>query len=120
MHELGITRNIVSIVAEHAAGRSVKRVVVEIGALAGVMGEAVEFCFETVVQGTCVEGAVLEIRCIEARGRCGDCGLEFPQSTLYTPCPCGSRVVERLSGEELNVKEYELAEVGAAAIAAVD
>jgi hydrogenase nickel incorporation protein HypA/HybF len=110
MHELGITQSIVAIVAEHAAGRPVKRVVVEIGTLAGVMADAVQFCFDTVVQGTPLEGAVLEIRRIEARARCGSCGTEFSQAALFSPCPCGSHVIERLSGEELNVKEYEIAE----------
>ena len=39
MHELGITQNIVSIVAEHANHRPVNRVVLEVGTLAGVMTE---------------------------------------------------------------------------------
>jgi hydrogenase nickel incorporation protein HypA/HybF len=108
MHELGITRNIVSIVAEHAKGRPVKRVVLEIGALAGVMTDAIEFCFDVVAKDTALEGANLEIRKIEARARCRSCQAEFAQETLFSPCGCGSRNVERLTGEELNVKEYEL------------
>lgn len=113
MHELGITQNIVAIVAEHARGRPVTRVVVEIGELAGVMADSVAFCFDVVAEGTPLEGAVLEIRRIEARGRCRACGTEFVQTTLYTPCPCGSHSVERLTGAELSIKQYELADVGA-------
>jgi hydrogenase nickel incorporation protein HypA/HybF len=113
MHELGITQNIVAIVAEHARGRAVTRVVVEIGELAGVMADSVAFCFDVVAKGTPLEGAVLEIRRIEARGRCRACETEFAQATLYTPCPCGSRAVERLTGTELSIKQFELADAGA-------
>ena len=108
MHELGITQNIVAIVAEHARGRTVVRVVLEVGALAGVMTDAILFCFDVVAEGTPLQGAALEIRRIEARGRCRDCGTEFTQDTLFTPCSCGSHDVERLTGDELRIKEYEL------------
>ena len=108
MHELGITQNIVAIVAEHARGRPVARVVLEVGALAGVMTDAVEFCFDVVAEGTPLQGATLEIRRTEARGRCRACGAEFARETLFSPCACGSHDVERLTGEELRIKEYEL------------
>lgn len=108
MHELSITQNIVGIVAEHAGSRRVKRVVLEIGTLAGIMTDAIEFCFDVVAKGTALEGARLEVQRIEARARCRSCGSEFVQQTLFSPCDCGSRNVERLSGEELNIKEYEL------------
>jgi hydrogenase nickel incorporation protein HypA/HybF len=108
MHELGITQNIVAIVAEHAKGRPVARVVLEIGALAGVMTDSIAFCFDVVAAETPLEGAVLEIRRIEARGRCRVCGTEFIRETLFSPCVCGAHDVERLSGEEMRIKEYEL------------
>ena len=107
MHELGITRNIVAIVAEHAAGRHVTRVTLDIGRLAGVMSEAIRFSFDVVAAGTCLEGAQLDIRDIDGRGRCRQCHAEFATPHLYTPCSCGSRDVERLAGEELKVREFE-------------
>ena len=60
MHELGLTRNIVAIVSEHAAGRSVKRVKPAIGPLACVEREALNFCFDIVAEGTVLAGAALE------------------------------------------------------------
>ncbi len=107
MHELGITRNIVAIVAEHAAGRNVTRVTLDIGRLAGVMSEAIRFSFDVVAAGTCIEGARLDIREIDGRGRCRQCGAEFATPQLYTPCACGCRDVERLAGEELKIREFE-------------
>ena len=111
MHELGITRNVVAIVGEAAAGRRVRGVTLEIGRLSGVMPDAVRFCFDLVAQGTPLEGARLEIREIEGRGRCGACGAEYAMPELFTPCGCGSRRPVLLAGEELNIKTMELEEV---------
>ncbi|MGD9785425.1 MAG: hydrogenase maturation nickel metallochaperone HypA [Hyphomicrobiaceae bacterium] len=110
MHELSITRNIVTIVAEHAHGRPVRRVVLEIGALSGVMADSVAFCFDVVAKGTALEGAVLEIRSVPGRGKCKACGRELKLDTVLTACSCGSREVVRVAGEELKIKEYELEE----------
>jgi hydrogenase nickel incorporation protein HypA/HybF len=110
MHELGITRNIVAIVSDAAAGRRVRRVTLEVGKLACVMPGSIAFCFDALSQGTALEGARLEIREIEGRARCLDCGAEFATETLFTPCTCGSHHLLRLAGEELTVKSMELAE----------
>jgi hydrogenase nickel incorporation protein HypA/HybF len=110
MHELGITRNIVAIVSEAAKGRRVRRVTLEVGELSGIMTEAIAFCFDVVAQGTALEGAALDIRNVAGRARCTKCGSEFATETLYTPCVCGSREIERLQGEELIIKTMELEE----------
>jgi hydrogenase nickel incorporation protein HypA/HybF len=104
MHELSIARSIVGIVDEAAKGRRVRRVVLEIGQLSGVLPEAISFCFDVVAEGTAAQGAVLDIRHIEGRASCIDCGAEFTTPSLLTPCACGGRRLTRLHGEELNVK----------------
>jgi hydrogenase nickel incorporation protein HypA/HybF len=108
MHELGITRNIIAIVGEAAKGRRVKCVTLEVGKLSGVMAGAIAFCFGEVARGTPVEGAILDIREIEGRALCKTCGTEFATPALYTPCPCGSRLLERLAGQELKIKTMEV------------
>ena len=110
MHELGITRNIVSIVEEAAKGRRVKRVTVDIGQLSGVMPDAIAFCFDIVAKGTLLDGANLDIRSIAGRARCRGCGEAFDTATLYQSCVCGSRAIDRLAGEELKIREMELEE----------
>ncbi len=110
MHELGITQNIVAIVMDAANGRRVRRVTLEVGALSGIMPEAIAFCFDVVAAGTPLEGAALDIRKVEGRGRCRVCGAEFAAPTLYTPCGCGSRQIDRVAGEELLIKTMELEE----------
>jgi hydrogenase nickel incorporation protein HypA/HybF len=108
MHELSITRNIVAIVSEAAGSRRVRRVTLEVGKLSGVMPDAIAFCFDVVAKDTMLDGAELDIRLIDGRARCEDCGIEFATETIFASCPCGSRRVVRLAGEELMVKTMEL------------
>jgi hydrogenase nickel incorporation protein HypA/HybF len=108
MHELALAESIVDMVAGHAASRRVRRITVEIGALACVMPDALRFCFGLAAAGTVLEGARLEIAEVRASARCRACGNTFFQDTFWTACPCGERDFERLTGEELRVKEYEL------------
>jgi hydrogenase nickel incorporation protein HypA/HybF len=115
VHELSITRNIVAIVGDHADGRRVRRVTLEIGKLSGVMTDAIAFCFDVVAQGTVLEGAALDIIEVEGHARCAACGAEFDMPTLFTACACGSRRLHRLRGEELKIKTMELEETGSCA-----
>lgn len=110
MHELAITRNIVAIVGEAAAGRRVRRVMLDVGKLSGVMPDAIAFCFDAVAQGTALDGARLDIRQIDGRASCGDCGAEFAAETVFARCKCGSRRVTLIAGEELDIKAMELEE----------
>lgn len=109
MHEMAITQSIIASVADHCSGRKVSRVVLEVGNLSGVMIDAVLFCFDLAAEGTPLEGARLEVVAIEARAICRSCKNEFIQDSLLRPCRCGSHDIERLSGEELNIRQYELA-----------
>jgi hydrogenase nickel incorporation protein HypA/HybF len=108
MHELSITLSIVEAAVATAAGRRVRRVSVEIGALSGVMADAIMFCFELAALGTTVEGAELEIRRVDGRVRCWDCETEFAVASIATPCSCGSFRLAVLAGEELNLSSIEL------------
>lgn len=109
MHELGITRNIVSIVTEHANGSKVIGVKLEIGKLSAIMPDAIRFCFEPCTEGTCMEGAELEIIEVQGQGECLICGAEVTITSLQRRCDCGSRQINCTAGEELNIKEMVLA-----------
>lgn len=109
MHELSITQGMVDICEQHAKGGRVTSVIVVIGALSGVVPEAVEFCFEACTRGTGLEGAQLLIERVPGMGRCLDCGAAFPLAAYYDPCPgCGAYGIKIVSGEELRVKELEV------------
>jgi hydrogenase nickel incorporation protein HypA/HybF len=109
VHELGITQEVVAIAAEHARGRRVVRVVLEVGKLSGVLPDAVRFCFDFCAEGTDVEGAVLEIVETSGRGRCRACAAEVSLDRPFGQCDCGNTDLEWLAGDELRVRELELA-----------
>lgn len=109
MHELSITQELVAICLRHAGNRPVRSVIIEIGALSGVVPEAVSFCFDACTADTPAAGAQLEIRIVEGRGRCRDCLTQQPLERLVDPCCyCGSYAVDLLQGEELRVVELEV------------
>ena len=108
MHELGITRNIVAIVAERAKGAKVQRVSLEIGKLSAIMPDAVRFCFDVCCQGTVLEGASLEIIEIPGLARCRQCCAEVPLEQPFGICSCGSVELDLIRGEELKIKEMEI------------
>lgn len=60
MHELGLARNIVTIVSEHARGRPVSCVRLVVGPHACVEEEAIRFCFGVISEQTALAGARLE------------------------------------------------------------
>jgi hydrogenase nickel incorporation protein HypA/HybF len=109
MHELGITQEIVEIACGRAGRAKVRRIVLEIGKLSAVLPDAVRFCFELCAEGTSAEGAELEI--IEPPGlaRCRLCGCQVSLDRPFGQCRCGSTDLEWLSGEELKIKELEVA-----------
>jgi hydrogenase nickel incorporation protein HypA/HybF len=109
MHELSIANSIVEICAGRAGDARVIRVRLEIGQLAAVMPDAVRFCFDVCARNTVLEGAVLEIHEIAGRALCRDCGNEVVLEELVGRCACGSANLRVIAGEELKVKEMELA-----------
>jgi hydrogenase nickel incorporation protein HypA/HybF len=111
MHELSIAESIVRIADRHAAGRPVGKVNVKVGHLRQVVPTALEFAFELVAHGTCVEGAELSMDVVPAAARCRGCGAESRQDDFPLHCQaCGGFDVEVVRGEELLVDSLELEE----------
>lgn len=109
MHELSITRSVVAIVSERAAGQRVTRVRLEIGRLSAVMPDAIRFCFDICAANTPAAGAALEIDEIPGKGCCNDCGAHVLLEALVGHCPrCGTSSLRLIAGQELNIKEMEV------------
>lgn len=112
MHELSLTQNIVDLAVEHAEREDAKKILsitLEIGALSGVIAEAVEFAFDVCSKGTLAEGAALHIHRIAGKGRCLDCHKETELTTLTHICRhCGSLALETLQGQEMKFTELEI------------
>jgi hydrogenase nickel incorporation protein HypA/HybF len=109
MHELGIAQEIVAIVAERAGETRVTRVVLEIGKHALIMPDSIRFCFDLVSEGSVVEGAKLEILEIPGLARCNACRANVVLDEPFATCSCGSTDLQWLSGDEITIKEMEVA-----------
>ena len=111
MHELSIARAVVAIAERHADGRTVHSVELKVGHLRQVVPSALEFAFELLTKDTALEGAVLVIEDVPARGRCRGCGAETTMKTFPLQCgACGGMDLEMVAGEELVVDALELEE----------
>ena len=109
MHEMSITQGIIDLCLEHAGGRRVLSLDVEIGELSSVVPEAVEFCFDACSRDTLLEGARMTIVRVPGMGHCEACDGETPLTELYGACQlCGSNRVRIVAGEELRVREIEV------------
>ena len=107
---MALTQNVVDLVARRTGGRRVQVVRLEVGALSGVLPDAMTFCFDLVVAGTPLAGAALEIEEVAGSLRCRDCGAESPCPDLVRLCPCGSADVEITAGQELRVRSVDVEE----------
>lgn len=115
MHELSIAYNLVEIVEEAARNAGAAHVTVvhlRLGAMAGVVEDALLFSFPIAATGTLAEGAALVIEPVAVQVYCDRCAA--PQ-TLAPPfvfrCPvCGQPVVRLLQGRELQIESIEIEE----------
>jgi len=108
MHELAVVESIVAAVGEKIRPRRAARVRLQVGALSGVLPEALRFCFDLCARGTTLDGAALEIDEIPGRARCRSCGAELAIASFLDLCRCGSADLDVHTGQELRIKEVEV------------
>jgi hydrogenase nickel incorporation protein HypA/HybF len=108
MHELALMEGMIAAVAARVRPARVGRLRLQIGKLAGVLPETIQFCFAVCARGTTLDGADLEIDEVRGRGRCRRCGGEVAMEISTDPCPCGSAEVEVMGGRELELAILEL------------
>ncbi|MBN1388947.1 MAG: hydrogenase maturation nickel metallochaperone HypA [Bacteroidales bacterium] len=112
MHELTVAENIINIVATEAgkAGSDmVSEVCLEIGLLAGIEYEALDFALEVLAPGTVMDSAAITIEKPGAAAKCNNCGCEFSFETFMGSCPdCGSADLAIVRGNELRVKSITI------------
>jgi hydrogenase nickel incorporation protein HypA/HybF len=112
LHELQITQQIVKTAQRHAEinhARKVMRITLAIGALSGVVPEAIGFCFNVCTKGTLLEDAKLSIENIPPIAICKECENKFDLVQNRFLCPyCEGKKWELLSGRELQIKDLEI------------
>ncbi len=113
MHEMSLCEGILEVIEEEAARQSfqqVKQVVLEIGDLAGVEVEAMRFSFDIVMKGTIADAATLTIVQVPGMAKCDSCHQTVSIKQRFDACPaCNHYPLTPLSGEELRIKELEVA-----------
>jgi hydrogenase nickel incorporation protein HypA/HybF len=116
MHELSIVASIVDTVAESAAaypGAQVKEVRLRVGALAAVIEESLQFCWEISIEGTALEGAKLVVAILPVLMHCPECREDVEIKSLQSfRCPqCGEPAMDIRQGRELEIESIEIDEV---------
>lgn len=112
MHEMALCQGVVDLIDEQRVSNpfeTVRRVVLEIGALGHVDPAALRFAFDVCANDTVAQGAELEILEIPAKGWCMDCSVPITIPNRIEGCPhCGSGSVIIERGEEMRLKELEV------------
>lgn len=112
MHEMALAESVIRIVDQtarkHAAG--VRTVWLEIGRLSHVEPEALRFAFDVVKRDGPAHDARLEIVATEGAAWCMKCSELVTLARLGDACPrCGSYQLQVTAGDEMRVKEIEIA-----------
>jgi hydrogenase nickel incorporation protein HypA/HybF len=119
MHELSIAQSLIETACETAArdgADCIRSLRVRIGALSGVVKEALLFSFALAAEGSACEGATLEIEEVPVTVMCPRCRQPrtLANSWLFSCPQCGTATPEILTGRELDLISMEVDEHAAA------
>lgn len=111
MHEMALAISIVDVAvseARKAAAVKINEIELDVGKLAGVVIDALEFSFEAACKDTEAEGAHLNISEIEALAKCLDCGSVVKVESIMEQCDCGSYKLDLFQGQDLKVRAINI------------
>jgi hydrogenase nickel incorporation protein HypA/HybF len=112
MHELSIAHSIVDVAQREALtrGARVDAVYVQLGALAGVVKDALLFSYDIATQGTLLEHSQLIIEDVPVSIYCATCQLEQELEGFQSlRCPvCNTPSADVRRGKELDIRALEL------------
>ncbi len=113
MHELSIVSSIVDSVTEALVaypGARVKEVRLRVGALASVIEDSLQFCYEIATEGTPLAGSALIVKVLPVKLHCDRCARDVEIASLQSfRCPvCDEPVSELRQGRELEIESIEI------------
>ena len=112
MHEVGLVNSILESADRSARSNGathIPRLSLRIGALSGVVVEAITFAWAALTPSTLAKGAELDIEFEPARCVCIDCSTEFEPPDIIFLCPkCASTNTEIRSGRSLEILSMEI------------
>ena len=108
MHERGLAERLLRMALERAKGARVKRVFARVGELRAAEPDSLRFWFDSLAEHNNCSGAELEVMEVPVRWACTYCGKRYTPDETTVICPnCGSRELDMVSGEELDVERIE-------------
>jgi len=115
MHELSIAASIVEAVSESASAYPGARVIavrLRVGALASVIEDSLQFCWELASEGSPLAGAKLVINKLPVIIHCDACSADSEIEGVQSfRCPrCGQLAADLRQGRELEIESIELEE----------
>jgi hydrogenase nickel incorporation protein HypA/HybF len=112
MHEVGIIQNTLELAVKSARASGATRIHqlrLRVGAMTGVVPDALQFAFEVLRQGTMADLARLEVESVPVTCWCADCQREFASEDALCACPrCGRISSELRRGLELELASMEV------------
>jgi hydrogenase nickel incorporation protein HypA/HybF len=113
MHELSIAMSLVDAACEEAerlGNVQVETLHLRLGALSGVVREALEFSFDLATEDTAIAGARLAVEEVPVVVLCPTCGVERELPSLQSfRCPvCGAETPDVVRGRELELVSMEV------------
>ncbi len=112
MHELSIASGICKAALQHSGGRKVLFLRIEVGALSGVLADALDFCIREIAGESGVGDAEIVIEEAAPRLRCA-CGTEYEPADILDGCPsCGGFDREIVSGTDVLITEMRVEDEG--------
>ncbi len=117
MHELSMAASIVETVTETAAahpGARVLEVRLRIGALAAIIEDSLQFCWELATEGSPLAGAKLVVNTLPVVIHCANCGADSELDGVQSfRCPrCNEPAADLRQGRELEIESIEIDEPG--------
>jgi hydrogenase nickel incorporation protein HypA/HybF len=114
MHELSIAMSIIELAEEEADSRDfqIEAVHLKLGALSGVMKDALISCYEIACENTLLQGSRLIIEEVPVVIFCPSCRAQHPLNSMQLFCcpECGTPSSEIVQGKELEVVALEIKE----------
>ena len=111
MHEISIMQSTLEMAVQtamDAKATGICRIRLRVGALSGVVPDALRFAFETLREGTLAENAELDIDEVAVRCWCAQCHSEFAATDWLEECPtCHQLSSELRAGLELELASIE-------------
>ena len=109
MHEVSLAGGVIRLVEDALAREPrvrLKRLVLDLGVLAGVETRALRFALDALAPGSVLAGAALAIDEVSGQAWCLDCAANVPIRSRLDACPrCGGHWLQANGGTDLRVRE---------------